>query len=153
MDVSQGGSVTVNQTAALPYPATPPAEGGFFDPFEPVPYIDVSQNASASANQSTPSSYPATYTFEGGSSVRLEAVPDPGYRFQSWSGDLSGTTNPATIVMDCNKSITANFTKGGGLQVRLPAVRWPTVNWPVVSWIASCLVLAGLLVTVLILRR
>lgn len=59
--------------------------------------------------QISPSSYPFTYTFSSGRQVRLEAVPAPGHRFNHWSGDLSGNTNPTNIVIDCNKSITANF--------------------------------------------
>jgi uncharacterized repeat protein (TIGR02543 family) len=32
-----------------------------------------------------------------------------GYRFGSWSGDATGTDAPLTVVMDGNKSVTANF--------------------------------------------
>jgi hypothetical protein len=31
------------------------------------------------------------------------------YRFQSWSGDLTGNANPTTIVMDSDKAVTAVF--------------------------------------------
>src|SRR5262249_15699317 len=31
--------------------------------------------------------------------------------FSGWSGGLSGSTNPATIVMDANKSVTATFVQ------------------------------------------
>ena len=62
-------------------------------------------------DQTAPSSFPNTYDFESGTSVPLEAVPAPGYTFDNWSGDLSGTANPATIVIDCNKRITANFSQ------------------------------------------
>jgi len=41
--------------------------------------------------------------------VILKAVADPGYQFAGWSGGLSGTGNPVTIVMYANRSITANF--------------------------------------------
>lgn len=109
--------------------------------------MNVSQGGSVIVNQAAPSSEPATYTFKSGTHVRLEAVPASGYLFDSWSGDLSGKANPATIVMDCNKSITANFIKGGF------QVRWPVVDWSVSGLTISCLVLAGLLVTVLIVRR
>jgi uncharacterized repeat protein (TIGR02543 family) len=44
-----------------------------------------------------------------GSSVTLTAVADAGYRFIGWSGGLSGTANPATVLMDDDKTITANF--------------------------------------------
>ncbi len=114
--------------------------------------MNVSQGGSVIVNQAAPSSELATYTFKSGTHVRLEAVPASGYLFDSWSGDLSGKANPTTIVMDCNKSITANFSKGGlskgGFQVR-----WPVVDWSVSGLTISCLVLAGLLVTVLIVRR
>ena len=61
-------------------------------------------------DQTAVPSYPHTYTFNTGASVNLEAVPAPGYRFENWSGALSGSENPATIVIDCNKNITANFS-------------------------------------------
>ncbi|MEN3013418.1 MAG: InlB B-repeat-containing protein [Endomicrobiia bacterium] len=43
--------------------------------------------------------------------VELRAVPLQGYRFVSWSGDISVSTNPVIIVMDSDKNITANFEK------------------------------------------
>ncbi|MFC1966594.1 hypothetical protein ACFLWI_06620 [Chloroflexota bacterium] len=109
--------------------------------------MNVSQGGSVTVNQSAPSSELATYTFKDGTHVRLEAVPAPGYLFDSWSGDLSDAANPTTIIMDCNKNVTANFSKGGF------QVRWPVVDWSVSGLTIGCLVLAGLLVTVLIIRR
>ena len=41
--------------------------------------------------------------------VVLTAVPAQNYEFTGWSGDASGTTNPLTVTMTKNKSITANF--------------------------------------------
>ena len=46
-----------------------------------------------------------------GEEPELTAVADPGWTFDSWSGDLSGNTNPTTIFMDGNKDITATFTE------------------------------------------
>ena len=43
--------------------------------------------------------------------VTVTATADPGWTFAGWSGDLSGTTNPTTLTMDGNKSITATFTQ------------------------------------------
>ncbi|UCF12670.1 MAG: DUF2341 domain-containing protein, partial [Thermoplasmatales archaeon] len=40
----------------------------------------------------------ATYTY--GTIVTLTANADPGWSFSSWSGDLTGSTNPDTITMD-----------------------------------------------------
>ena len=39
----------------------------------------------------------------------MTAIPATGYHFTGWSGDLTGSTNPATVTMDANKNITANF--------------------------------------------
>ena len=41
--------------------------------------------------------------------VTLTAVADLGWMFDGWNGDLSGTTNPQTIVMDASKVVTATF--------------------------------------------
>ncbi|MEM2173774.1 MAG: hypothetical protein QXJ34_02145, partial [Candidatus Pacearchaeota archaeon] len=49
-----------------------------------------------------------------GTYVLLTAVPSANYSFANWSGDASGTSNPLTIIMDSNKSITANFVATGG---------------------------------------
>jgi uncharacterized repeat protein (TIGR02543 family) len=43
--------------------------------------------------------------------VTLTAVPNTGYTFDHWSGDLSGSNNPETILMDSNKAVTATFTQ------------------------------------------
>ena len=44
-----------------------------------------------------------------GEKVILKAVADPGYEFTGWSGALSGTDNPVTIIMYANRTIDANF--------------------------------------------
>ncbi|GEM_PF-1499529 len=49
----------------------------------------------------------SSYTY--GETVTLQATPATGYNFVSWSDDLSGSTNPATLVMDEDKSVTAAF--------------------------------------------
>lgn len=46
--------------------------------------------------------------------VTLTAVPDPGYTFAGWSGDLNGTANPGTILVNSDKSIIASFIEEGG---------------------------------------
>ena len=47
--------------------------------------------------------------YNEGTSVELTAVPNGGWIFDSWSGDLSGSTNPETLTMDANKTVTATF--------------------------------------------
>jgi len=41
--------------------------------------------------------------------VELTAIPNNGYVFGSWSGDLTGSNNPDTVSMDTDKNVTANF--------------------------------------------
>jgi len=57
-----------------------------------------------------------TVTPSGGSfpkdqSVTITAIPDSGWMFYEWDGDLTGDTNPATLVMTGNKTVTAYFTE------------------------------------------
>jgi uncharacterized repeat protein (TIGR02543 family) len=73
--------------------------------------VDVSPSGGGTVevDEIVSSSFPVTSSFSNGTSVSLKAVPTSGYNFNNWSGDLFGTTNPTTIVMGCNKKITANF--------------------------------------------
>jgi len=50
--------------------------------------------------------------YEHGTSVELTAVPaDLSWKFKEWSGDLTGTENPKSIVMNGPKSVTATFER------------------------------------------
>lgn len=106
--------------------------------------MDVSQGSGiVKVDQTAPSSYPFTYTFESGTSVNLWALPDVGCQFTGWSGDLSGTTNPATILMNCDKRISAGFS---------PAAP-PKTGEALVGGITSGIILLGLLLAVWINKR
>lgn len=52
---------------------------------------------------------PAGTSFPAGTSVQLTATPATGYRFVSWGGAASGTTNPTTVTMDAAKTVSATF--------------------------------------------
>jgi len=54
---------------------------------------------------------PGTYTFDVGAEVTISAIPENGYRFGGWSGDVSSTDNPITIAMNSDISIKANFIR------------------------------------------
>jgi len=56
-------------------------------------------------------SLPWSGQFSSGGQVQLDAVPDGGWSFSNWSVDLTGSTNPSSITMSGNKSVTANFTQ------------------------------------------
>ena len=49
--------------------------------------------------------------YAAGTEVMLKATAAKGYRFDHWSGDLTGSINSATVKMDSAKEITANFVK------------------------------------------
>jgi uncharacterized repeat protein (TIGR02543 family) len=62
-------------------------------------------------NGGTTDPKPGSYNYSSGTEVIIKATPNNGYRFNGWSGDVSGTTNPISITMNSNKSITANFIR------------------------------------------
>jgi hypothetical protein len=57
---------------------------------------------------------PAGGTYDYGTTVTLIPVPNSGYQFSSWSGanagDIVNTGGVYTIVMNGNKTVSANFT-------------------------------------------
>jgi hypothetical protein len=77
-----------------------------FANFVPVPTYTLTP----SATNGSISLNPPGGVYNEGTLVTVTAIPNSGYAFSHWSGDLSGTNNPATVVMTGNKSVTANFT-------------------------------------------
>jgi pectate lyase len=57
---------------------------------------------------------PNASSYASGTVVTLTATPAAGFQFSGWSGDLTGSANPATITMNSNKTVTATFTTVGG---------------------------------------
>jgi hypothetical protein len=56
--------------------------------------------------------------YNDGENATLDAIPNQGYAFDQWAGDLTGSDDPATLVMDSDKEVTAFFgedTDGDGL--------------------------------------
>ena len=47
--------------------------------------------------------------YTAGTVVQVTAVPNTGFAFLNWSGAASGTSNPVSVTMDGNKSVTANL--------------------------------------------
>jgi len=50
-------------------------------------------------------------TVEGNTTITLEAIPDPGWIFSHWAGEVSGAVNPLEIAIDEDKYIKAIFTQ------------------------------------------
>jgi uncharacterized repeat protein (TIGR02543 family) len=66
--------------------------------------VNIIGNGVVTVNGSSP--------YAAGSVVVMTAYPDSGWTFGGWSGDLSGSVNPDTILMDENKSVTVTFNEG-----------------------------------------
>jgi len=101
---------------------------------------------------------PGEYLYADGASVTLTATAANGWTFSHWEGDLGGWTNPATITMDADKSITAVFTQqlpsvlltlsvfGGGTTIPAPGehallpgsdvevTAVPSAGWAFAGW-------------------
>ena len=71
---------------------------------------------------------PAGGVYDVGTVVTLTANPNAGNAFDGWSGDLSGNSNPTTITMDGNKTVTASFISTGGGGGGGPVVHEETVS-------------------------
>lgn len=53
--------------------------------------------------------------------VTVTATPDAGFRFGEWTGALAGQANPATLVMDADKTVGAAFLRNTVLTESDPA--------------------------------
>jgi hypothetical protein len=53
--------------------------------------------------------------FAPGQQVVITATPNSGFNFTGFTGDLSGTTNPQTIVINGPKTVTATFALAVGV--------------------------------------
>jgi polygalacturonase len=56
---------------------------------------------------------PPCCNYTTGTLVTLTATPNSGWSFSSWSGNLTGYANPATIIMNNNYTVTATFDQVG----------------------------------------
>jgi uncharacterized repeat protein (TIGR02543 family) len=70
----------------------------------PAPTLSIATVGNGSVSAS-----PDLAAYDLGQVVTLRAVPDTGHDFAGWSGDLTGTANPATITMDGDRAVTATF--------------------------------------------
>jgi hypothetical protein len=52
---------------------------------------------------------PDSLSYLSRTSVVLTAVPDNGFEWVNWGGDITDNTNPVSLTMNNNKVITANF--------------------------------------------
>jgi ribosomal protein S28E/S33 len=117
-NVSSGGVATISgsfgYSSTIQWFAVASDEYGAFNQSDTWVFTTAAQTfyyltVSTVGNGSVNLDYSGPYA--NGTVVQLTAVADPGWSFDHWSGDLSGSINPTSIVMDSNKSVTATFTQ------------------------------------------
>jgi len=99
-------SWSAGQGVSLPYHGSAPDIGAYEYTSTSTTYA-----LSLTANHGSITKTPDKSAYDAGETVTIQAVADTGYEFAGWSGDLSGSTNPTTVTMNANKSITADFTE------------------------------------------
>jgi hypothetical protein len=83
--------------------------------FEIDPTIEYGLTVSI-VGQGTVTKNPDNTHYHYGDTVILTADPDTDWVFSTWSGDATGSTNPKTITIDGNKTVTATFIDTSALQ-------------------------------------
>lgn len=88
------------------------------EPSGPVSYTLTIARAGDGTGTLTPDV--GVYTYPSGTTVLVTATAQAGSVFEGWSGAATGTMNPASILMDADKVLTATF-------VTTPATNTPPV--------------------------
>jgi hypothetical protein len=84
-----------------------------YTPVAPSTYtLTLNANNSEGLISESPTGGGSGNQYTAGSLIQLTANADYGYHFTGWSGALSGSSNPATIVMNSNETVAANFASG-----------------------------------------
>ncbi len=74
-------------------------------PGTPQYYLTTAASPSGGGTIGPPSGW-----YNSGAQISVAAAPAAGYTFTGFSGNLAGTALPQILVMNGNKSVTANFT-------------------------------------------
>ncbi|MCP4029863.1 MAG: hypothetical protein GY734_01290, partial [Herbaspirillum sp.] len=53
------------------------------------------------------------WDIKAGETVMFEAVPDQGYRFESWQGDMTGNAGISSVTMNAAKTVKVLFAEEG----------------------------------------
>lgn len=97
--------------------------------FDPQPQCTLTLNTVGSGNIT-----PGSGSYACGTPVTLTATAGAGYAFAGFSGDYTGTNNPATITLDQNMTITGTFTAGTGCTLTTSVTGSGTVNPSSGTW-------------------
>jgi len=78
--------------------------------FTAIPTYDLTMAVDPAGGGTTNPSV-GVHPYNEDTEVTLTATPASGYVFDHWSGDLAGSTNPTSITMNGDKSVTAHFSE------------------------------------------
>ena len=83
-------------------------------PTPPAPQTQYTLSITCSpSNGGTVTKSPDQAQYAPGTAVTLTANPASGYQFTRWEGDVAGTTNPSSVTMNADKTVTAVFSTAG----------------------------------------
>jgi hypothetical protein len=108
---SSGGSVS-GQTATISSLATGQTVTCTFTDTKAVYVLTVNVSPGGSGSVAK---VPDQASYHLGDSVQLTANPADGWSFSEWSGDISGSVSPRSIIINGTTSVTANFIATYGL--------------------------------------
>lgn len=80
---------------------------------------------------------PEQASYACGTQVQLAAVPDAGSSFTAWGGALSGMANPATLVMNGDRQVSATFIGDTTPPVIGPVSAVVGATSAALSWVTS----------------
>ncbi len=93
------------------------------DPAAPGGHVDVAVVSQPGAAEAESVAAPDA-TYPVGTVLRLTAVPDTGYTFTGWGGDVNATANPMQVTVSGPLTVRATFAKVTySTYVYLPAVK------------------------------
>ena len=99
--VATATPIPVPTATPIPLPTATPT---------PVPSYALSVSIEPS-DGGTVTLVPAGGPFPAGTTVTLSSVPAPGFTFDRWEGDASGTGATTSVTMDRNKAVVARFRR------------------------------------------
>jgi len=127
---SDAGAISHNITAATPATYT----ANFTTQYLLTLAVSPAGGGTITANPTSPDGY-----YANGVSVQVTATANTGYQFASFSGDLTGATNPQSVVMSAARTVTGNFnvaatvaTSPAGLSIVVDGAAFvapQTFNW------------------------
>jgi len=84
-------------------------------------YTQIEYTLTITSAHGTVAKNPDKATYHEGDVVQLMATPSTGWSFANWIGGLTGSTNPGSVIIHGNTSVTANYTLNIN-QIFLPLV-------------------------------